>query len=277
MDKIILGSQLRLAQVTEIYSDLYYQSKIAPIVKEETPPGANHKEQLNIVKCITQTLWEAEENDVMEIVHARLAELKAKKEAKKVEPPEMPTPEEITANLDDMPAFMGWFLDYLHASTGWSFSCVMGGPDLSIDNEMQTCSFHIGQTLGGKDFSQFYDKFQTTVLKPYTHFLHAVYPEVLCDPNEVEDDLLSAQVPSSVNDTINEKKKQTSKKKSKTTVTTKEEIGGVKGESSKSGSASPPISVPAPAIAKEVKQNHALSINGGASSTGNEVLPFDSE
>ncbi|KAG6805182.1 hypothetical protein H0H92_000393 [Tricholoma furcatifolium] len=138
MDKIILGSRSRLPQLTEIYSDLYYEDRIAPRVREQLAIGANHTERLSVIKRVTRESWNAEENEVVERVHARLLELKEKRQAAKDAPPTLPTAEEITENLEDLPAFMGRFLDYVHGSTGWTFSCIMGGPDPSV-NDIRVC------------------------------------------------------------------------------------------------------------------------------------------
>ncbi|KAG6808077.1 hypothetical protein H0H92_005458, partial [Tricholoma furcatifolium] len=151
MDKIILGSRSRLPQLTEIYLDLYYDERIAPRVKEQLSIGANHTERLNVIKRVTRESWNAEENEVVERVHARLLDLKEKRQAAKDAPLTLPTAEEITENLEDLPAFMGRFLDYVHGCTGWSFSCIMGGPDPSV-NDIRVCSYHVGETPGGKSF-----------------------------------------------------------------------------------------------------------------------------
>ncbi|KAG6913549.1 hypothetical protein DXG01_005981 [Tephrocybe rancida] len=193
LDKIILGSRSRLPQLTEIYSDLYYDERIAPTVKERTPMGANPTERLTIVKSVTRDLWNAEENAVVQRVHARLAELKVKKEERK--DVLMPSPAEISEyvalqklfvylmqiprrTLDNLPAFMGRFLEYLHVNTGWNFSCVMGGPDPTLDPiDIRVCSFHVGETPGGKGFAEWYQGFDKTVMRPYTDFSYAAFPE----------------------------------------------------------------------------------------------------
>ncbi|KAG6914684.1 hypothetical protein DXG01_015945 [Tephrocybe rancida] len=172
MDKIIHGSRARLPQLTEIYLELYYEEKVAPIVKDQTPVGANPSEWLMIVKRVMRELWQT-----VEWVHAQLAELKLEKLAKMDKPDELPCPEEIINNLDDLPAFMGRFLEWLQSTTGWSFSCLMGGPDPDLPGgDIRVCSYHVGEAPGHKDFMKFYADFGTSVMGPFTKFVNTVYP-----------------------------------------------------------------------------------------------------
>ncbi|KAG6808750.1 hypothetical protein H0H92_003021, partial [Tricholoma furcatifolium] len=177
MMKIIHGSRSRLPQVTEIYSDMFYETKIAPIVKEEMPASANRSECLTVIKRVTRDLWHNETSDVVDQVNARLAHLKLAKAEKLANPPALPTAEEITENLDELPAVMGRFLEYLESITGWSFSCVMGGPDPALNGKVRVASYHVGETPGGKAFNIMLPNFDEVVMGPYLEFVHAVYPD----------------------------------------------------------------------------------------------------
>ncbi|KAG6827426.1 hypothetical protein H0H92_011848 [Tricholoma furcatifolium] len=177
MMKIIHGSRSRLPQVMEIYSDMFYDTKIAPIVKDDMPAGANRSERLTVIKRVTRDLWLNETSDVVEQVNARLAQLKAAKAEKLANPPELPTAEEITENLDDLPAVMGRFLEYLESITGWSFSCLMGGPDPELKGKVRVASYHVGETPGGKAFNVMLRNFDQVVMGPYLEFVNAVHPE----------------------------------------------------------------------------------------------------
>ncbi|KAG6859141.1 hypothetical protein C0991_001280, partial [Blastosporella zonata] len=66
---------------------MFYDEKIAPVVKGELSNAASPTERLNIIRRVTRELWNSEESNVVERVDARLDDLKAKKEAKKEGPP----------------------------------------------------------------------------------------------------------------------------------------------------------------------------------------------
>ncbi|KAG6809538.1 hypothetical protein H0H92_015865 [Tricholoma furcatifolium] len=127
----------------EIYLDMFYEAKIAPLVKMEMPPDANQSERLIVIKCITRKLWNAETSEVIDLVNAQLVELKAEKAHKLKNPPELPDAQEISENLDDLPAVMGCFLEYMESVTGWSFSCLMGSPDPEQDGKICIASLTV--------------------------------------------------------------------------------------------------------------------------------------
>ncbi|KAG6809155.1 hypothetical protein H0H92_001392 [Tricholoma furcatifolium] len=177
--KIIHGTRSRLPQVTEIYSDMFYEAKIAPLVKMETPPDATRSERLTVIKRVTRELWIAETSEVVNLVNARLVELKAEKARKLENPPELPDAQEIAENLDNLPAVMGRFLEYMESVTGWSFSCLMGGPDPEQDGKIRVASYHVGKTPLGKCFNDVFLKFDSAIMSPYTDFLHVIHPDAL--------------------------------------------------------------------------------------------------
>ncbi|KAG6852177.1 hypothetical protein C0991_002361 [Blastosporella zonata] len=76
-------------------------------------------ERLNIVKRVTREWWNVEENSVIERVHSRLAELKAKKNADKDAPPRMPSSEEISDfHVSETPGGKD-FLEQCHGFESW--------------------------------------------------------------------------------------------------------------------------------------------------------------
>ncbi|KAG6835688.1 hypothetical protein H0H93_015737 [Arthromyces matolae] len=177
MEAIARGKQSRVPQLTHIYSDMYYDEKIGPLVHQELPDGANSGERLAVILRVTRELWSTETSEVVELVRARQAELKREKEAREANPPELLSPEEIAENLENLPGFIGRFLEWLKTQTGWKFSCVMGGPDPSIGGDIRVCSYHVGKTPSGKDFGKCNVEFEKSVMKPYTDFLYTLFPE----------------------------------------------------------------------------------------------------
>ncbi|KAG6827998.1 hypothetical protein H0H92_009727 [Tricholoma furcatifolium] len=143
------------------------------------PAGANRSECLTVIKRVTRELWHNETSDVVEQVNARLAQLKATKDEKMKNPPALPTAEEITENLDELPSVMGRFLKYLESITGWNFSCLMGGPDPELNGRVRVASYHVGETPGGKAFNKMLPTFDQVVMGPYLEFVHAVHSETV--------------------------------------------------------------------------------------------------
>ncbi|KAG6875762.1 hypothetical protein C0992_011368 [Termitomyces sp. T32_za158] len=154
---------------------MFYKEKIALVVENELSPGANNTERLLVIKRVTRDLWAAEENSVVERVHKRLAELRREREEKLENPPKLPSPEEICENLEGLPAFIGRFLEWAESITGWSFSCIMGGPDPMMGGEIRVGSYHVGQSPSGKQFKDSTEF--NRVMESFTKFLYTVYPE----------------------------------------------------------------------------------------------------
>ncbi|KAG6864950.1 hypothetical protein C0993_008388, partial [Termitomyces sp. T159_Od127] len=170
---------------------MYYDEKISHVVQAELPPGANSAECLAVIKRVTRQLWENETREVVEHVASRQAELKHEKDKKLANPPKLPSTEEILEHLENLPAFMGQFLEWLEVHTGWQFSCVMGGPDPSQDGDICVISYHVGKTPSGKDFAQSYRDFNKYVMAPYTDFLYSVFSssELSVKPGEASDEI----------------------------------------------------------------------------------------
>ncbi|KAG6849212.1 hypothetical protein H0H93_010406, partial [Arthromyces matolae] len=176
LNSVIFGSsRSRLPQLTELYSDMYYDEKIAPLVKKQSP--ANRSESLSVIKQVTRTLWDQETSDVIDRVKARYDELREEKKQKESNPPTLPSAEEVSGHLHDLPALMGRFLEYLETVTGWSFTCLMGGPDPEQGGNIRVGSYHVGKTPSGKTFNQTWSNFNEAVMGPFSEHLHVVYPE----------------------------------------------------------------------------------------------------
>ncbi|KAG6818766.1 hypothetical protein H0H93_002005 [Arthromyces matolae] len=190
LQKVLLGSQERLPQLPHIYSDMFYETKIAPVVEQQTPKGATNADRFAIANRVTRAMFAAEDPAVVDQVRARFAELKREKDERAERLGLGPTLEDIEnptltvyllrksptsiRNLENLPAYMGRFLEFLHTSTGWSFSCIMGGPDPSMKNEISVKSYHVGWSPAGKDFSRHYRNYEEDVMVPYTEFLHSI-------------------------------------------------------------------------------------------------------
>ncbi|KAG6834882.1 hypothetical protein H0H93_006675, partial [Arthromyces matolae] len=174
LQKVLLGSQERLPQLPHIYSDMFYDTKIAPVVEQQTPAGATNADRFAIANRVTRAMFAAEDPAVVDEVRARFAVLKREKDERAERLGLAPTLQDIEKNLENLPAYMGRFLEFLHTSTGWSFSCIMGGPDPSMKNEISVKSYHVGWSPAGKDFSRHYRSYEEDVMVPYTEFLHSV-------------------------------------------------------------------------------------------------------
>jgi hypothetical protein len=63
----------RQLQETEVYSKLYYKSRIKPVVREHLSIAGSVDHAINIVKSTTKNLWIAEDEEIKRAVAAEIA------------------------------------------------------------------------------------------------------------------------------------------------------------------------------------------------------------
>ncbi|KAF8068719.1 hypothetical protein FPV67DRAFT_1448607 [Lyophyllum atratum] len=166
----------RLPQKAEIYSKLYYQSKIADVVKEEAK-RLNIKGRGEILKLrsrLTREMCEAEtDEEVLAKVEEHLADLIAQR-GLAPEPHQRSTDEYMEA-IEDCPRVLNRFFNALAEKTGWAFSVLMGGPDPSRDGDITVASFHAGEDGFDNNFSAAHPNFHKEYMQPFTDYLSQVY------------------------------------------------------------------------------------------------------
>ncbi|RDB15505.1 hypothetical protein Hypma_004162 [Hypsizygus marmoreus] len=174
----LLGGRTRLPHKSEIYSKLCYEEKIKGVVKSSIRKDKIHGrgKKLSTSNAITKRLWDAEEDESIRAeVEARLTELReAKKGLAMTKGPR--TPDQYMKAIEDCPRFLGRYLNALAEKTGWAFSVLMGGPDPSMNGDINVASFHVGETASGAQFAHAHQGFETVFMEPYTEFLLKVFP-----------------------------------------------------------------------------------------------------
>ncbi|KAG6809852.1 hypothetical protein H0H92_014418 [Tricholoma furcatifolium] len=125
---------------------------------------------------IIQDLWEKENDPIVkQAVEDHLLQLIKEREAASQTSQETPTPEAYLEAIKEIPSFLGPVLHGLRQRTGWAFSVLMGGPDPSINGDINVASFHVGENHSRLDFSKAVPNFERSFMEPYTEFLVTVY------------------------------------------------------------------------------------------------------
>jgi hypothetical protein len=123
----------RQNQDTEIYSKLFYESKLKRIIDAEVA-GLSNSEKLAKIVEVTRREWEGESDEVR-------AQVKAMKEDQRHSPQPLgdsatPSPEQRQAAINELGYTASAFLDHVQKTTGWTGFMVLGGPKPDIGDEM---------------------------------------------------------------------------------------------------------------------------------------------
>jgi hypothetical protein len=122
---VIAPQRKRQLQDTEVYSKLFYESKLKAIIDAEIT-GMSH----NVAKIVglTKREWANESDDVKAQVQAMKEDLRARS----ANPPDASSPEQRQAAIDNLGHLATAFLDHVHQTTNWTGYMVLGGlkPDM---------------------------------------------------------------------------------------------------------------------------------------------------
>ncbi|KAF8867802.1 hypothetical protein BD779DRAFT_1685291 [Infundibulicybe gibba] len=170
----MISPKTRQYQKAEIYLKIFYEERIRDLeTANARPKGLRGK-----VKCL---LVEAE--------HLVEVEAKAKTEAEKEVP--LRTPQQYLDAIREAPSVIGRFFQALSRETGWSFTCIMGGPHPDRGGDVDVVSYHNGKNLNGNTFGLSFPEFDKVCMSPYMDFIKSVYPKSVCNaramPAKIED------------------------------------------------------------------------------------------
>ncbi|KAF8871977.1 hypothetical protein BD779DRAFT_1680016 [Infundibulicybe gibba] len=144
---------------SEIYLKLYYEERIKPRALAEC-------EQRNITtkggilgvvnKWARRLFKEEDEETKSKVEEERLLEVESLKKASKeaAEAPSGRTAEQYMSAIRDCPSVVGCFLEAIARETGWSFTCILGGPhpekalELLVTYRLEAPSMCRDRTLG---------------------------------------------------------------------------------------------------------------------------------
>ena len=124
----LVSPKTRQLQDTQVYSKLFYQSKLKPIVEAETS-GASNAERLAKIVDITKREWANESDEVKAQVRAMKDDISARSV-------DVSSPEQRQAAIKDLSRLATAFFDHVHKTTSWTGYIVLGGPEPGMGDEI---------------------------------------------------------------------------------------------------------------------------------------------
>jgi len=131
----------RQLQDTEVYSKLYYQSKIKAIVDKEIDGKVlTTTERLAKIIDVTKREWAKETEEVKARVYTMKEELRTSK-------PQLPSdsspasPDHYQTAIDSLGNVTSAFLDHVKQTMGWTGFMVLGGPKPDIGGSIAISSY----------------------------------------------------------------------------------------------------------------------------------------
>ncbi|EAU89960.2 hypothetical protein CC1G_05876 [Coprinopsis cinerea okayama7 len=184
------GQPSRALTKQQLYSKRYYKKRVKKKVRAEFaklghPPTAG--ERISIIHRVTEECWKNEtpetKAEIEELEKQILEEREKRKEVlanvllDAMERDEE-SPETYIRNIEVLKEIFNGVLSALAKKTGWSFTVLCGGPDpMKNDGEIRTVSYHEGRNVHGLTFNKAHPTFHDTYIKPFSAFLHMIYPE----------------------------------------------------------------------------------------------------
>ncbi|KAF8879747.1 hypothetical protein BD779DRAFT_1676285 [Infundibulicybe gibba] len=172
--KSLTTNKTRAHHLSEIYIRLYYEERIkGPALKEcEENNITSRGGILVVVNKWARQLYSQEDEETKAIVEGeRLKEIEDMK--KSMDESSDRTPEQYMSAIHDCPGVVGRFFEALARETGWSFSCIMGGPNPEKDGNITVGS---GTNDLGNCFGLAHPNYNEVYMQPFTDFLDQIYP-----------------------------------------------------------------------------------------------------
>ncbi|KIJ57984.1 hypothetical protein HYDPIDRAFT_34617, partial [Hydnomerulius pinastri MD-312] len=176
---ITTSKPTRTRTKVELYSEMFYQDRVKPLVEAEAAAGKLNAPGAKLVaaRTLCRDLLENEEEEVRkQIDELYEAEKKKRKSLSSGDDSAEETdPDAILAAIEDLPATLGQILTALSKKTGWTFSCMMAGPHPRRDWDITAATFHLGKTPMGCDFSVFRPTLEGELMRAYADFAEVVF------------------------------------------------------------------------------------------------------
>ncbi|KAK0505474.1 hypothetical protein EDD18DRAFT_1344299 [Armillaria luteobubalina] len=151
----------RRVRAVEVYSHLYYPTRIKPIVVvaiwKKALSNLSRGEKLTLINTITRQTFESESDAIKEEIFAAAEQIR--EERAEAAQRGAQTPEEYLDAIDAAPTLLNRFLQDLAIQTGWWFMVIGGGPNPADNGNICTGSFHIGRNEHGHHFENEYTHF----------------------------------------------------------------------------------------------------------------------
>ncbi|KAF8873305.1 hypothetical protein BD779DRAFT_1679270 [Infundibulicybe gibba] len=190
----MISPKTRQYQKAEIYLKIFYEERIRDLETAECKAkGIKGKGKMLAVRNrIAREQWAVADQETrarVEAEHLVEVEAKAKTEAEKEVP--LRTPQQYLDAIREAPSVIGRFFQALSRETGWSFTCIMGGPHPDRGGDVDVVSYHNGKNLNGNTFGLSFPEFDKVCMSPYMDFIKSVYPKSVCNaramPAKIED------------------------------------------------------------------------------------------
>ncbi|KAG2029073.1 hypothetical protein BDR03DRAFT_1018943 [Suillus americanus] len=185
-----LQPKRRAKTEAEIYSEMYYDERIKPLVVAEAEAGnvATSGKRVALGRKFSKELLEDESEDVKAEIRAKYEQrLKAlKKGAKRSthflddndinDGDEEMDAEVIARGIDDLPVICHRFAQLVKQKTRFVVSFMFAGPDPRNDWDMTTLSCHPSETPKGKSFHELYETADRAFLEAFQQYAELIFP-----------------------------------------------------------------------------------------------------
>ncbi|KAG1739222.1 hypothetical protein EDD22DRAFT_959397 [Suillus occidentalis] len=179
-----LQPRRRAKSEAEIYSDMYYDEHIKPLVKAKEEAGnVTSGKRITLGRKFSKELLEDEDEDVKAQIHElyRQQQKTHEKSAKNnildddKEGDCMLDAEGIMRGIDDLPLVCRRFAQLIKKKTGFITAFMFAGPDPRIDWDMTLLSCHPSETLQGRNFAQLYQTADKDFLDAFQHYAELIF------------------------------------------------------------------------------------------------------
>ncbi|KAF8449524.1 hypothetical protein L210DRAFT_864066 [Boletus edulis BED1] len=174
--KGLLQPKTRSRKPWEVYSKLYYTTRIQPHIEKGMSISEVNETIKEIfadetpeVKAEVQILCDEDQKEKKKHKTSETQSENAKSDAGEAMEID---PMTLRSNIQQCGPALQWVLEHFSWETRWSFSVLMGGLD-PVDPEggNMITSLHVGKTRDGHDFSEVYPNFDAQVVEAYGEFL----------------------------------------------------------------------------------------------------------
>ncbi|KAF7965470.1 hypothetical protein HWV62_43299 [Athelia sp. TMB] len=173
----------RVSQLTEIYINLYYPTRMLPIVNKRLEDVTFTGRSIDLIRQVAREMYAEEDEETRAAVEAvRATQQQGMVENADDEDSEgegEPTPQEYQHAIDTIHPYIESMLKELMERTGLCASLIMGGPIPSNGGKIAAISYHMGKNAIGSSFGVAHQAYSTDIVRPYTDFLRNVYPRSL--------------------------------------------------------------------------------------------------
>ncbi|KDQ32428.1 hypothetical protein PLEOSDRAFT_154590 [Pleurotus ostreatus PC15] len=191
----------RSPQLLELYSDEYYDTKIAPLVNpiiegKTLSPGA----LLKIRRKQRDIAWAGEDVNIKQALMMKHRQLQqeaqlaraAKKEEEKKKAVTVTSSDNYAIGIKNIAAHFTAFSQKAGVESGWSFVLIAGGPDPMNGGKINTMGYHYGDNIFRQNFFDYDPEYKESFVPAFTSFLHTCYTPEQCASRALPGSVMSS-------------------------------------------------------------------------------------